>query len=102
MFNVVYLHLLLALPIFGAAVVYVFPATMRWAYANAAVGFSLITLFVALLFWADFTSQQYFSSTLVSLYLANYNMQVSVGVDGLSLLFVLLTVFLFPFCMLSV
>lgn len=71
---------------------------------DVALGFSLVTFVSSLVLWVLFTNDlgpaQYQFLTEIT-WISHYNIHFSVGVDGMSLLFVILTTFLTPMCLLA-
>lgn len=71
-----------------------------YLYKDIALGFSIINLFVSLILWANFDR-----NTCESQFVAEYNelsfCHFTLGVDGISLFFILLTCLLFPIIFLA-
>jgi NADH-quinone oxidoreductase subunit M len=101
------LNLMLFFPLVGVLVLLFVPSTQKNALRWVALGASLITFGISL--WAFFFSGLYSVSNpdlqLVAQYdwikVAGWNIQYHLGVDGLSILLVLLTTFLTPISILS-
>jgi len=69
---------------------------------NISVIVSFITFFISLLLWVTFDQ---FTSKFQFFYKINwlpyYNINLTLGIDGISLLFIILTTFLIPLCILT-
>ena len=93
------------LPLAGAAIIIFFlhgegPAVRR-NILNVAFGVTLLTFLVSLLIWWNFDpSNPGFQFVEESEWTGGF-MSYRMGVDGISLLFVILTTFLMPFCILA-
>ena len=62
---------------------------------------SLLIFFISLFFWLFFDNFCFtFQYTIYLNWFFFYNINYSLGIDGISLLFIILTTFLFPFCIL--
>ncbi len=93
------------LPLAGAAIIFLFlrgegPAVRR-NILNVAFGVTLVTFVVSLLIWWNFDTEnpgfQFVEEAPWTPGFMSYRM----GVDGISMLFVILTTFLMPFCILA-
>ena len=73
-------------------------------YIDVALGFSLVTFLLSLSLWILFQNDvgpsQYQFLTEIA-WISSYNIHFSIGIDGISLLFVILTSFLTPACLLA-
>jgi NADH-quinone oxidoreductase subunit M len=93
------------LPLVGAALIFFFihgdEEAHRRNIRNVALGVTLLTFVVSLLIWWNFDPQnpdfQFVEQAAWSGGFMSYRM----GVDGISMLFVILTTFLMPFCILA-
>ena len=100
--NLPILTLLVALPLIGGVAVLLTgrarPSLARWV----ALGASLVTFVVSLLLWGGFdpTSADYQFVERYS-WLPDFGISYHVGVDGISLLLVVLTTFLTPIALLT-
>jgi len=96
------LELLIFLPLLGSLVILFIPKGDIVLIRNTALNFSLFTFFCSALLWVGFDS---FSPTFQFLskvnWLSSLNINFVLGVDGIGLLFILLTTLIFPICILS-
>lgn len=93
------------LPLVGAAIIFLFlrgdSAAVRKNILNVAFGVTVLTFLVSLLLWWNFdTSNPGFQFLEESEWTPGF-MSYRMGVDGISMLFVILTTFLMPFCILA-
>jgi NADH-quinone oxidoreductase subunit M len=96
------LELLVLLPLIGSLVILFIPAGNQILIRNTALNCSLITLFFSTFIWAgfdSFVSKFQFISKIQ--WLSSLNINFILGIDGIGLLFVLLTTLIFPICILS-
>lgn len=96
-----FLPFLVLCPLVGAGVVALLPRKATTSIQAVALSVALVNFVVAVALWMVFdttTAKFQFVSTLSWLPLGN--MTVSLGVDGISLLFLVLTTFLVPVCLL--
>jgi NADH-quinone oxidoreductase subunit M len=93
------------LPLVGAAIIFLFirgegPAVRR-NILNVALGVTTLTFLISLLIWWNFDPSnpgfQFLEEADWTVGFMSYRM----GVDGISMLFVILTTFLMPFCILA-
>ena len=100
-----FVHLLsvvVALPFFGTFVVSIVPRQNRDFLRLVGLSFSLITFVVSVFLWVLFDSSVgKFQFVENFFWVKNVNLCFSLGVDGISLFFILLTTFLVPLCLLS-
>src|ERR1700721_2332128 len=90
--------LLLFIPVLGSLIL--LPLKDKILMKNLALIFSLITLFISILMWIEFDSsstQYQFVYEFNHLSFFHFN----VGIDGISIYFVLLTTFITPIALLS-
>jgi proton-translocating NADH-quinone oxidoreductase chain M len=69
---------------------------------NISIFISFLTFLISILIWIlfdNFTSNFQFLHKFI--WLSNYNINVSIGLDGISLFFIILTTFLIPLCLLT-
>lgn len=94
------LLIILLLPLFGIFVI--FFCNTNNNIKNISVITSFLTFFCSLFLWMTFDQ---FSSTFQFFYkidwLTTYNIHLTLGIDGISLLFIILTSFLIPLCILT-
>lgn len=92
---------ILFLPILGCFCLFFINNTKKQTIQYIALIITLLTFFISVLFCLFFDPFQlnYQSMYLITLPFL-YNFSFLVGIDGVSLLFILLTTFLFPFCIL--
>lgn len=93
--------LLFFLPIFGCFLLFFIKDTQKQTIQYLALVITLFTFFISVLVCLLFDPYQL---NFQSMYLITlpflYDFSFLIGIDGLSLLFILLTTFLFPFCIL--
>ena len=102
MFDSSILLLLIGLPLFGILVLFFIPDTKPDLQKNIGLITSLLTFLLSLKLWLQFdlsTPKYQFIDKFFSVPYSN--MHVYVGVDGISLFFLLLTTFLIPICLLA-
>ena len=96
------LELLFTIPIFGSLLIVFTPRDNIIYIRNIALYSSLITFFMSVLVWVEF---DYFISKFQFVnkisWFSSLNINFFVGIDGISLLFILLTTFIFPLCILT-
>lgn len=101
------LTLLTFSPAIGAAIIYILSYYKTGKEGDElsriiALGTTLFTLFVSIILWAKFDNSipdvQFLEKKE---WITDYNVYYTLGVDGLSILFVLLTTFLMPICIFS-
>ncbi len=99
------LSLTIFLPLVGALFVFLIrgePEIVARNARNVALWTSLITFALSLLLWIGFdTTTADFQFVEQAPWIAGYNINYHLGVDGISLFFVLLTTFLTPLCVLA-
>jgi len=93
------------LPLIGAGIIFLFihgdEEVHRRNIRHVALGVTVVTFLVSLLLWAGFdTENPGFQFTEHADWLGGY-MSYRMGVDGISMLFVILTTFLMPFAILA-
>ncbi len=99
------LSLVTFLPLVGAAFIFFVqgdPETVAKNARAAALWTSLITFVLSLLLWIDFDpAQAGFQFVETARWIPAFGIQYKMGVDGISMLFVLLSTFLTPLCVLA-
>lgn len=96
------LFLLIIFPLLGILVISILPENQINLIKTVSLSISLITFILSLFLWLSFdlsTSRYQFVEHFFSIPYSNVN--VFIGVDGISLFFVLLTTFLIPICLLA-
>ena len=102
MFDSSLLLTLIGLPLLGIILLFFIPNTNADLQKNVGLCTSLLTFLISLLVWLKFdmsTPKYQFVEKFFSVPYSN--MHVYIGVDGISLFFVLLTTFLIPVCLLA-
>lgn len=102
MFNSSILLSLVGIPLFGIIVLFFIPDTKTDLQKNVGLTTSLITFLLSISLWLKFdmsTPKYQFVEKFFSVPYSN--MHVYLGVDGISLFFILLTTFLIPICLLA-
>ncbi|MEE8273314.1 MAG: proton-conducting transporter membrane subunit, partial [Alphaproteobacteria bacterium] len=99
------LSLTIFLPLVGALFIFLIRGEQEIVDRNArnvALWTSLITFALSLLLWSGFdTSTAAFQFVERAPWIADFDIDYHLGVDGISLFFVLLTTFLMPLCVLA-
>ncbi len=99
------LSLTIFLPLVGALFIFLIRGEQEIVDRNArnvALWTSLITFALSLLLWSGFdTSTAAFQFVERAPWIADFDIDYHLGVDGISLFFVLLTTFLMPLCLLA-
>lgn len=97
-----FLFTLIILPLLGAGVIFFVPTMKKDLMRSIALFTSLITFGYSVFLWIlfDKTTAQF---QFVELYnwLPIFNINIYLGVDGISLFFIILTTFLIPMCILA-
>ena len=96
------LNILIGLPIIGIGILLFIPNTSTDLQKSIGLTTSLLTFVLSLLLWLNFdisTPKYQFVEKFFSVPYSN--LHIYVGVDGISLFFVLLTTFLIPICLLA-
>lgn len=103
------LEMVLALPLVGVFILFFIPNWKTQLIRNIALNTSLFTFLISLILWMEFDS-----NTALFQFTSNYNqlsvsdtgffsfsaLNLALGIDGISLFFVILTTFLTPVCIL--
>jgi proton-translocating NADH-quinone oxidoreductase chain M len=96
------LNILIGLPIIGIGILLFIPNTSADLQKSIGLTTTLLTFVLSLLLWLNFdisTPKYQFVEKFFSVPYSN--LHIYVGVDGISLFFVLLTTFLIPICLLA-
>lgn len=98
------LTLLIILPLIGSLFIFLIKGNDESAMRNAfgvALSTSLITFFVSIIMWIQFDGQkQGYQFEEIIGWISRFHSNYHLGIDGLSVFFVLLTTFLIPICIL--
>ena len=96
------LEILILLPLIGSFFILFVPKENLVLIRNIALNFSLLTFLVSVFLWVGFDSfvSKFQFITKVQ-WLSVLNVNFILGVDGISLLFIVLTTLIFPICILS-
>nr|YP_008475409.1 NADH dehydrogenase subunit 4 [Thraustotheca clavata]AGS55504.1 NADH dehydrogenase subunit 4 [Thraustotheca clavata] len=98
MFNL--LLFLIFLPIFGILIL--FFLKNEKTIKNFSIFYSFLIFIISLALWILFDkSSSEFQFAFIYNWLTNYNMYFSIGIDGISLFFIIATTFLIPICFLA-
>lgn len=96
------LELLILTPLVGALILLFISERKYSLIRNIALNFSLITFLLSTFLWVGFdTYSSKFQFISKVYWLSSLNINFILGVDGIGLLFVLLTTLIFPICILS-
>ena len=99
------LSLTIFLPLVGAVLIFLIrgePEIVARNARNVALWTSLFTFALSLLLWVGFdTTTADFQFAEQAPWIAGYNINYHLGIDGISLFFILLTTFLTPLCVLA-
>jgi len=88
------------LPIIGSVAVMLIPSEQTDTVRNVGLHFSFLSFIVSILIWIGFdNSTSDFQYILKLNWISSFNIDVLFGIDGISLLFVLLTTLLTPICL---
>ncbi|MCH7858565.1 MAG: NADH-quinone oxidoreductase subunit M [Candidatus Marinimicrobia bacterium] len=95
------LSLIIFLPTAGAGIIILLKESQRAIVRQVALGTSLVTFGLSLLLFTGFSANDHFQYIEKVEWIANYGISYHVGIDGISLLLVLLTTFITPVAILS-
>jgi len=96
------LESLVLLPLIGSLIILFIPSGDYISIRNTGLQCSLITFLTSTILWASFDSSISGFQFISKIYwLSSLNINFILGVDGMGLLFVLLTTLIFPICILS-
>ena len=91
----------LLLPVAGIVAILLMPSSNISLIRNTALVTSLLTFFVSLFLWINFDkSAPGFQFVDTFTWFSQLNIHFSIGIDGISLFFIILTTFLIPVCLL--
>ena len=92
---------LIALPLIGAFVLCFIPDSQAQFQKRFALDVSLVTFLLSLVLWLQFDSATSgFQFVYTTPWLPSANLHLTLGIDGISLFFVILTTFITPICLL--
>lgn len=92
---------ILMLPIFGILFLIFIPPQKKRLLKSIALNITCLSFTVSLLLWFFFQkSMNSFQFFIKFFWLPNFNLNFSLGIDGISLFFILLTNLLIPLCLL--
>ena len=96
------LFYILILPLLGSVVLLFIPSSNKNVLRFVALNFSCLTFILSLMLWIFFNkSLGTFQFVDKYLWIPLLNINFPLGVDGISLFFILLTTFLIPICLLT-
>ncbi len=96
------LELIYSLPIIGSLIILFIPRDNIIYIRNIALNSSLLTFFISVIMWIEFDALNPKFQFIHDLpFFPSLNIWFFLGVDGVSLLFILLTTFIFPLCILT-
>ena len=96
------LEFLILLPLIGSLIILITPSENYIFIRNTALNCSLFTFFSSTFLWTAFDTQSCcFQFVSKSYWLESLNINFILGVDGMGLLFIVLTTLIFPICILS-
>ena len=96
------LSYILFLPLFGAFLLSIVPSSNKLLLKQLALGISCLTFLLSLLVWIFFNkSVGTFQFVNTFFWISILNLNFPLGIDGISLFFLLLTTLLIPLCLLT-
>jgi len=102
MFDSSILLTLIGLPLFGIILLFFVPDTKSDLQKTIGLCTSLLTFFLSMFLWLQFDMSSPKYQFVEKFFSVPYsNMHIYIGVDGISLFFILLTTFLIPICLLA-
>jgi proton-translocating NADH-quinone oxidoreductase chain M len=102
MFDSSILLTLVGLPLFGIILLFFVPDTKSDLQKSIGLCTSLLTFFLSIFLWLQFDMSSPKYQFVEKFFSVPYsNMHIYLGVDGISLFFILLTTFLIPICLLA-
>jgi proton-translocating NADH-quinone oxidoreductase chain M len=102
MFDSSILLTLIGLPLFGIILLFFVPDTRSDLQKTIGLCTSLLTFFLSIFLWLQFDMSSPKYQFVEKFFSVPYsNMHIYIGVDGISLFFILLTTFLIPVCLLA-
>lgn len=96
------LSLLLILPLIGSLILIFIPKMKELRLKKTALSISLINFILSIVIWINFdNSSSHFQFVQKLNWIPLLNLNFNLGIDGISLFFVILTTFLIPICILT-
>jgi proton-translocating NADH-quinone oxidoreductase chain M len=96
------LSLILVLPLIGTVILFFIPSSNKSLLRSTALNFSCLTFVLSLILWVFFNkSTAAFQYVEKFFWIPILNLNFPIGVDGISLFFILLTTLLIPICLLA-
>lgn len=96
------LSLILGLPLIGTVILFFIPSSNKSLLRSIALNFSCLTFVLSLVLWVFFNkSTAAFQYVEKFFWIPILNLNFPLGVDGISLFFILLTTLLIPICLLA-
>ncbi len=96
------LSLILGLPLVGTVILLLIPSSNKSLLRSIALNFSCLTFVLSLVLWVFFNkSTASFQYVEKFFWIPILNLNFPIGVDGISLFFILLTTLLIPICLLA-
>ncbi len=97
------LTLMMVVPLLGAIVVAALPGDTARLAKPVAVGFSLVTLLLAVLAWVRFDAEatEQFQLSEVHSWIPQFGVSYALGVDGIALSLIVMAAILVPVCLLA-
>ena len=93
------LLILILIPIIGSLIICFIPREKNTLIKLIGLNTSLITFVLSLYLWIIFDNSTMDFQFINKIYwLPYYNLNLSLGIDGISLFFIILTTFLIPIC----
>nr|YP_010726703.1 NADH dehydrogenase subunit 4 [Cystoclonium purpureum f. stellatum]WDY85190.1 NADH dehydrogenase subunit 4 [Cystoclonium purpureum f. stellatum] len=88
-------------PLFGVIILFIIPSSYESWCRNISLWISCLTFLFSLMLWIQFDSgTSFFQYTSTFLWFPSLNFYYSIGIDGISLFFILLTTLLITICIL--
>jgi len=96
------LEILIILPILGIIIIFFLPKDNVLLIKKFGLNISILTFIVSLILWLNFDNSiiGFQFSTIIN-WIPYYNLNFKLGIDGISLFFIILTTFLIPICLLT-
>jgi NADH-quinone oxidoreductase subunit M len=103
LFNLYLLPIIISLPLFGAIFILLFTSNKNIQFTRQiGLFFSFITFILSLFLWVGFDRNYVrFQFVYDFVWVSSTNLSFSLGVDGISIFFVLLTTLLISICLLA-
>jgi NADH-quinone oxidoreductase subunit M len=91
--------MILLLPLFGSIFLFSIPTNEKDLLKKTTLNFSCLTFILSLFLWIFFDeSRKIFQFVTKIFWINTLNLNIKLGIDGISLFFVLLTTLLIPLC----